>query len=62
MVSNTRLPQGQEKSGKTKKNEKSQEKIYKNIKFCQFKFTEFLICIQKLSNGKNLIKNSKKSD
>ena len=53
----TRLPHGQEKSGKTKKNdksqvkfgvfEKSQEKVskifFKNTRFCQFKFTKFLI-------------------
>ena len=47
------LPQGQEKSGKTKKNDKSQvkwfflKKVRKifllNIVFCQFKFTKFLI-------------------
>ena len=55
----TGLPHGQknsgnqEKSGKTKKNdksqvkkgvfEKSQEKFLINIKCCQFKFTKFLI-------------------
>ena len=49
------LPQGQENSGKTKKNDKSQViigvfktsqetwKIYKKFRFCQFKFTKFLI-------------------
>ena len=38
------LPQGKvRKSGKTKKNEKSQEKVFLDIRFCQFKFTKFLI-------------------
>ena len=42
------LPQGQEnkeKSGKTRKNDKSQEFLpnLKNVTFCLFKFTKFLV-------------------
>ena len=47
----------QEKSGKTKKNDKSQEKSgknFKNYRFCQFKFTKILMPL----NSKIMIKNS----
>ena len=64
------LLHGQEKSGKTKKIdkiqvkmrvfEKSQDKIKKNIRFCEFKFTKFLFL--KPSIGRILIKSFLKWD
>ena len=56
------LPHGKEKSGKTKKNDKSQVKIEvlekvrkKKNRFCQYKFTKFFI-FKSLQIVKNLLK------
>ena len=54
----------QEKSGKAKKNDKSQEKSrnsLKNMRFSKFSLKKFLI-FKRLQMAKKIIKNSLKSD